>query len=361
MSQESSTEPPSVLRDRDVFQDDKGRVFVAHGFIQPIDRTVSYLKYIPDSTGKWISRGVRFKRVFSGGPQDASKGLLQVENDYVTMDPHFGTELLEVPKSHIVKYFHPETRMNEILNEGARDSLEEHAKRMAETLHDTLGIKLERIGVAGSISWHAHNPEFSDINMNVYGLDMTKRLQEGYDQMVEENSHIRIRKLDEWCATIDRLIKRVPALSKRDLLFLFSRRKEFVIEDRYLGVMPSLLPYEAPIIHGTESYISLTSEPIRVEMELNLTSYSSFTPALFDCESHPLDLLDGDRVSRFMVYDGAFKDLFKDGDRVEVHGTLQQVVPVSPDGTEKSFYQMMVGTKVGAGREFIRVIEPAAE
>ena len=96
-------------------------------------------------------------------------------------------------------------------------------------------------------------------------------------------------------------------------------------------------------------------------MELNLTAYSSFTPALFDCESHPLDLLDGDRVSRLMVYDGAFKDLFKDGDRVEVHGTLQQVVPVSPDGTEKSFYQMMVGTKAGAGREFIRVVEPAVE
>ena len=54
-----------------------------------------------------------------------------------------------------------------------------------------------------------------------------------------------------------------------------------------------------------------------------------------------------------MLYDGAFGGLLRTGDRVEVTGTLQMVVPTNGDDP---FYQIMVGTKSGAGKEFIRLL-----
>ncbi|MHA2353125.1 MAG: hypothetical protein ACXABX_08410, partial [Candidatus Thorarchaeota archaeon] len=63
--------------------------------------------------------------------------------------------------------------------------------------------------------------------------------------------------------------------------------------------------------------------------------------------------IDGESVSRILVYDGAFGGLLRIGDRVEVTGTLQRVVPTNGGS---SFYQIMVGTKSGAGKEYIRLI-----
>jgi hypothetical protein len=61
-----------------------------------------------------------------------------------------------------------------------------------------------------------------------------------------------------------------------------------------------------------------------------------------------------------MIYDGSFRGLFREGDRVEVVGSLQKVVPTSlgPNGDRSiEFYQIMVGTKQGIGMERIRIVE----
>jgi predicted nucleotidyltransferase len=298
----------------------------------------------------------RYERVFSGGSDSAAKGMQGLESDYIVEDSHLGASLLEVPRDNILKYFSPELRLKEIMDEGPNDTLEDRTKAMADILRDTLNIPLDRIGVTGSISWKAHNPEFSDINMNVYGLEMTRHLRNGYNKVVDENSNVRFRSADEWKGTISRLMKRSPSLTETELLTMFARRKEFCINDFYIGVMPVLLPEEAPIHHGTERYDTLISETIRVQVSVVESEYRSFTPALFTVDSDPIPEIGGGKITRLMIYDGALKDLFQDNDRLEVSGIPQRVVPES-SSLQESFYQIMVGTKVGAGEEFVRVTE----
>jgi predicted nucleotidyltransferase len=55
-----------------------------------------------------------------------------------------------------------------------------------------------------------------------------------------------------------------------------------------------------------------------------------------------------------MVYEGSFRGLIKSGDRVEASGIIQRVTPSDPN--DEVFHQIMVGSKVGAGREFIRLV-----
>ncbi len=351
---------PEKVRDRDVFHDRTGYVYVTLGHLQPHDRILSILKYVPDPNGRWQADSTRYRRLFRGGVASAIESMNQAPFEYLVRDHHLGTTLLEVPRNHVTKYFSPETRLKEILSHRTNDALEESARRMSEALHDVLGIPFNHLGVTGSIAWNAHDTAFSDINMNIYGLEMSKRLQEGYDSVAEQNGHVRLRVLLEWDRTMSNILARIPSYPAGDLRTLFSRKKEMYYGEQYIGVTPVLLPDEAPIKYGNESYESLRSKPVTIEMDIQKDDYGIFLPAIYEGISSPVAQIDGDRVTRIMIYDGSFRGLFREGDRVEVVGSLQKVVParLGPNGDRSvEFYQIMVGTKQGVGMERIRLIE----
>nr|KXH75496.1 MAG: hypothetical protein AM325_11180 [Candidatus Thorarchaeota archaeon SMTZ1-45] len=344
---------PALVRDRDIYHDLEGRVFVVLGYIQPSNRILSFLKYIPDPSGEWQSGEIKYKRIFWGSVGSTVEGMKIISPDYIVEDSHFGTDLLEPPREVVAKYFSPEIRLKEIMDVGPADPLEELAQRGANTLHDTLGISCDQIGVAGSVLWKGHNLERSDINMNIYGFDVSWTLHNNYNLLIEGREYARLRDIADWKHAMNRVHERVPIMKSKDLQNLFSRRQALCLDDVCIGITPILLPHETPITHGSESYATLTTKPMTVTMEIEDSEYGIFHPAIYEGQSSPLDVLDGDSVSRIMVYDGAFGGLLRTGDRVEVTGTLQRVVPRSE---ASPFYQIMVGTKSGAGKEYIRLL-----
>jgi len=341
---------PDTVRDRDVFHDIEGRVFVVLGYIQPPDRILSFLKYVPDPSGEWVSGDVQYKRIFWGSVTSTIEGMSILPSDYLIEDQHFGTSLLEPPREIVSKYYKPELRLKEILNEDPKDTLEELVHRGATTLHDSLGIPFDSIGVAGSILWKGHDPVRSDINMNIYGFDNSWKLHNNYETIVEQTEGTRLRELPDWKHAMTRIHTRVPIMKSEDLQNLFTRRKALCLDSICIGITPILLPREAPIQHGSESYVSLSTEPVTITMDIDTTDYGIFHPAIYEGHSEPLGVADGERVNRILVYDGAFGGLLKPGDRVEVSGILQKV-----SRGDETLYQIMVGTKSGAGKEFIRL------
>jgi predicted nucleotidyltransferase len=352
---------PRQVRDRDVIHDIDGRVFVTLGHIQPQDRILSFLKYIPDPEGDWCSGKTKYKRVFWGDVDSVALGMSLVPPSYLIDDLHFGTRLLELPRQAVGKYFSPELRLEEIMHEGPSDELEAGAKHLAEVIHDTLGIPYERIGITGSISWKAHNPGHSDINMNVYGFKESWLLQEGYDEIVEQNICTHLREVTDRGSVVPRLAERLPDLPSTSLELMLRRRRELCVDERCIGVMPVLLPTQAPIQHGSEHYTSISEAPLTVNMEIEDVKYGIFMPAIYEGTSKPTKATQGVIVTRIMVYDGTFRGLLQPGDRVEVTGVLQKVRPDSKGHgrTKEESYQIMVGTKNGFGNEFIRLVEPS--
>lgn len=343
---------PTNVRDRDIYHDVEGRVFVVLGYIQPSSRILSFLKYVPDSSGEWQSGDIKYKRIFWGSVSSTIDGMSLLPPNYIVEDHHFGTDLLEPPTENVAKYFSPEIRLKEIIETGPKDPLEELAKRGADTLHDALGVQYNHIGVAGSILWKGHNLERSDINMNIYGFDASWLLYNNYESLIEGRENARLRELPDWKHAISRVQARVPTMKSEDLENLFTRRKALCLGDVCIGISPILLPGEAPIHYGRESYTAISTEPFTIKMDIENAEFGIFHPAIYESQSPSLDVIDGDSVSRIMVYDGAFGGLLRTGDYVEVTGTLQKVVPTNGDD---SFYQIMVGTKSGAGKEFIRL------
>ena len=114
---------------------------------------------------------------------------------------------------------------------------------------------------------------------------------------------------------------------------------------------PILRPNEVPIHYSSESYQQVSSLPITVSFEVEDAKYGLFSPSIIKGRSGPIDSINGDIVSRLMVYEGVYSGLTEEGDTLEVAGTLQKVVPKEGD----PFYQLMIGTKSGAGKEYIRL------
>ncbi len=348
--------PPHRFRDRDIIQDTEGRIFIALGFIQPNEKVLALPKYLPDSEGKWEKDGQRYRRIFWGGVESVTKGMQVIPKEYLIEDKHFGTTLIEVPLTNITRYFRPENRLQGLLADGSNDQLEETVIKTAKTLHSILDIPLENLGIAGSILWKGHNPEFSDINMNIYGYNHSWLLQNDFEGLADADSHIRIREESEWTNSISRIRERVPVISKDDLQLLFTRRKAFYYDNQCIGITPVLTPPEIPITHLSETYTTLFESPTRIEMDIQNVDFGIFHPGLYEGTSDKIPEIDDNIISRIIVYDGAFTGLLRSGDRVEVSGIFQKVAP-SPFNDTEPFYQILVGSKVGAGREYIRLID----
>jgi predicted nucleotidyltransferase len=89
---------------------------------------------------------------------------------------------------------------------------------------------------------------------------------------------------------------------------------------------------------------------VKLSLVVENADYGIFHPAILTTEPTQI----GERtVTRIMTYDGAFGGLIKSGDRIEVSGTLQSVIQPN---TSVKFHQLMVGTKNGSGKEYIKLV-----
>jgi predicted nucleotidyltransferase len=349
MSSPAVIDLPEKVRDRDIFRDYQNRLFVVLGYIQPSDRVLSYLKYVPSEDGIWMAGNIRYQRIFWGSVDSTLKGMAILPQDYITEDAHFQTRLVEPLRTAIKEYYSPELRLAEILEE-PKDNLEVLTKSAAEILHDSLGIPFGGLGVAGSILWKGHNREHSDINMNIYGFANAWTLFKTFEKLDGLQNQARLRSLPEWKHAIGRVRDRISLLNPNDLDALFSRRRALCIGERCIGITPVLYPEETPIHHGSESYITQSTEPVKFSTTIESTEYSIFHPAIY--EISPLEHNES-TINRIMVYDGAFGGLFEEGDLVEVSGALQKVTTPIEDS---DFYQVMIGTKSGSGKEYVRFL-----
>ncbi|MHA1666298.1 MAG: hypothetical protein ACTSW7_02895 [Candidatus Thorarchaeota archaeon] len=349
MSNPAIIDLPDRIRDRDIFRDKQGRMFVTLGHIQPMDRVLSFLKYVPDKEGKWQAADTRYKRMFWGSADSTVEGMSKLPQNYIVFDPHFQTDLVEPPHTVIKDYFSSEQRLVEIMEE-PKDALEELVKKAAETIHDEVNLSMDSIGISGSILWKGHNPKYSDINMNIYGFKESWNLYDNYVNLENKEAQTRIRSLPEWNMGMERVKKRIPSLDMNDLQTLFSRRKAIYVKDQCIGITPILKPEEAPIGHGSESYTTLVQNPVKLPIVVENAEYGIFHPAILSTEPATIENV---TVTRIMIYDGAFGGLFKNGDRIEVSGTLQKVTQTDTDAES---HQLMVGTKAGSGKEYVRLV-----
>lgn len=338
------------VRDRDFIETIEGFMFCVVGYLHPPGMYTAYLKYIPEtelSESIWSRGTLKYRRVLKRyhvlNVKETFKFLREKYPQYIHYCRVRGIEFSMVPKDYVKKYYFPELRLREIMERGPRDRLEERALELAKLMSREAGVELGKIGVTGSILLGIHNPEISDIDITVYGLEEALRLREALKHGIKGINSQSKEYILEWC----RRRAREFNLPEGVLRTIAERRWNYGV---YKGKMFSVHPIRSDLDirekYGDKIYHGMGL--VEGEATVSSSQESIFLPAVYRIEDVVIRrgvLVDD--IREIVSYEGLFCDLADSGDKVVFKGKLERVTEVN---TNKTYYRVVLGTtEYGAG------------
>lgn len=324
-----------VPTDGDTFVTEEGFIFNVFGYEHPSCRVFSFLKYIPSKFKSlfqvrllqrtWRYRGLelfRAEKLYT--PKNYQIFLETFRNDfpnYVYFCPFREKEVISTPFNSIRRVYVPRECLTSLKRVKRKDILQKKTLDLIELLSSESGIPLENFGVHGSIALNMHTPQ-SDVDLVVYGAQNFRKLEKTIDKLVEEETidYVINNRLDAARLYKGRYL---------DKIFMYTAvRKSEEIDSKY----------------GTHKY-----SPIKhVQFYCTITDDSGgmFRPAIYEIGNYQpvssTSVVSEDKLpSRVVSMIGCYRNIAKQGSKIEVSGMLEQVEKIE---TGKIFHQVVVGT-----------------
>jgi len=345
-------------KDRDFIETKEGMFFCVAGYLHPPDKYTAYLKYSPAPVGKWKGGEIHYRRELEYyHVSKVADMIAYLEQNY----PHYvhycsvrDIKFSMIPQEYVKKYYLPEQRLQEIL-ETPQDPLEEEVRAFVSEIIACTGIKEKHLGITGSILLGIHNPEFSDIDLLVYGLDNALKVRAA----LKEGRSARIRPvtgktLEEWCASI---ASRFP-LSYEEARYLAGRRWNYgFFGDRYFSIHPTRTGDEIEENYGDRIYREKGAAGIRAIV--SDASESLFMPALYRIEK--VEVIEGGvgaqrdalPLREVISYEGLYRDVVDSGEEIEARGKLESV--------NERYYRLVIGTTALKGEGYVKPLRIEGE
>ena len=328
-------------RDRDFVETVEGLLFCVVGYLHPPGQVTAYLKYVPDPGGKWRRGETGYSRVipyYHVSQVENTYGFLgESHPEYIYSCPVRNITVSSVPRDRIKAYYRPRDRLASIMEEPG-DELESKLRDLVTLLSGLAGIDTRDLGVTGSILTGSHSPEFSDIDLTVYGQTASTALREALRETRRDGGVIRsfsASKREAWSRSRE---ERFP-LSFGQLMEFAERRWNY---GEYMGTYFSIHPVradqEVTEEYGESTYASIGS--VRGSATVADASEAIYLPAIYRLEDVETD--SGHDVAEVASYEGLYADMFYAGERIEFSGILERV-----EG-KRNIHRVVVG---GAGSE----------
>jgi predicted nucleotidyltransferase len=359
-------------KDRDFLRTEEGMFFCVTGYLHPPDRYTAYLKYSPASipfggadrqsdlpaasVGKWRDEETAYRRELPyyhvRTVEETIRHLEQRYPWYVHDCPVRGIRFSMVPRERVARYYDPQERLQGILDR-PRDPLEEEVQGLAIEIAACAGVRPQDLGVTGSILIGLHNPEFSDIDLTVYGRENARRVRRALagavaDELEHEGGSDRIQGLSaEVVARWSRGIADRFPLTVDQARYLAGRRWNYGFYGRrYFSLHPTRTDAEIGERYGDHVYRGQGGA--RVRALLVGAEDALFMPARYRVED--VQVLEGEprvaEVREVVSYEGLYRDVADEGDEIEVRGKLESV--------DDRALRLVVGTAALEGRGYIR-------
>ena len=159
-------------REGDFIESSEGLIFDVKGMLHPPDRTIAYLRYVPDKSGPRERRGVNYRKVYDLA---CRAQLLRTRwPEYLCADPVFNREIQAVPKAKVKQHYLPNEKLRQLQRAAEPDKLQQAVVDMALILGREAGVPAFRIGVSGSILVDLHTSR-SDIDLILYGSHAARK------------------------------------------------------------------------------------------------------------------------------------------------------------------------------------------
>jgi predicted nucleotidyltransferase len=334
-------------KDRDFIETKEGMFFCVTGYLHPPEKYTAYLKYSPAPVGKWKGGDICYRRELEYyHVSKVADTIAYLEQNY----PHYvhycsvrDIKFSMIPQEYVKKYYLPEQRLPEIL-ETPRDPLEEEVCAFVSEIIACTGIKEKDLGITGSILLGMHNPDFSDIDLLVYGLENARKVRAA----LKEERSARIRPvmgetLEEWFASI---VKHFP-LTHEEVRYLGGRRWNYgFFGDRYFSIHPTRTDDEIRESYGDRIYRE--KGIARIRAIVSDVGEALFMPALYRIEE--VEVIEGEaeaqQVREVLSYEGLYRDVVDSGVEIEARGKLESV--------NERYYRLVIGTTALRGEGYVK-------
>ena len=325
-------------REGDFIETVEGLIFDVKGLVHPPDRIVAYLRYVVDPDGERRRGEKTYVKVYS--LDEREKVLRKRYPQYLYYDPVFGMYLQGVPKKRVSRIYEPSKKVSELLKKSSLDRVEAEAIGFVQILQGASNVKLEKIGISGSILVGLHM-ENSDIDVIVYGRENCVSVHEALKRLMKKGNG-SILKYD--LKDLERLYKfRSKDTSMPFEEFIRMERRK-VMQGKFKGrdfFMRFLLDWdEVDENYGDRIYIP--SGYAKIKARIVDDSEAIFTPCRYPIED--VKVLEGTKVSslkEITSFRGRFCEQAKKGEIVTAQGKVEKVV--EKDGTE--FFRLILGAK----------------
>jgi predicted nucleotidyltransferase len=243
--------------------------------------------------------------------------------EYVFDCPVRNITLSAVPEDRVKRYYRPREHLKGIVEEGPKDELEWKLTDLMTILTGLSGLETGDFGVTGSMLTTSHNPEFSDMDITVYGKEASRNLKETILETREEGSLIQpfnSSKKEVWSMS---RTERFP-LDFEGLMEFADRRWNYgVFRDTYFSMHPVRTDEEIAEAYGENTYRRMGEVSGRAKVACN--SESIYLPAIYIVEDAVIDIPKDDDVTEIVSYEGLFSDMFQEGETLEFRGALERV------------------------------------
>ena len=336
-------------KDRDFIETAEGLLFCVVGYLHPPDRYTAYLKYLPAADGKWSRGETRYARAIP------YYHVSQVEETYALLRERYPRYLFScpvrnitvssVPRAMVKTYYRPRRRLRSLLAEGAGDALEQRLIDLVTLLSDLSGLSDGDFGVTGSLLTGSHSPEFSDMDITVYGLRASQGLKAALIEAAKVGGAIQTLSRERMAGWSLNRTGRFP-LRFEELMDIAERRWNYgLYRGAYFSVHPVRTDGEITERYGDRIYrqrgVAAGTAEIKDSRE------SIYLPAIYRVENAEVEAAARGEVEQVVSYEGLFCDIFEEGERIEFRGVLEEV---SGDG---GHCRVVVGA-AGSGGGYIK-------
>ena len=349
-----------IWKDKDYIIDSLGNIFMVFGVHHTPSTATSLLKYIPSPDGKWIRRNRTYKRVLEHEADQIPQSINAARNIdpiYVGNLLPFNIEFTFVPVSRMVEYYRPEEKLSEILEAEHLKSVEYAVKEITFSLIDIADIRVEDIGVTGSILLDMFMP-FSDIDITIYGISNVSKLINSIEEIYDSNSYISRVNLKDFENSIKRFARKCNIKFSEAKAYVERKKWLANYKDKRLSFMFVRKPNETKKFWNEKKYVSIG--PIEITATVMDVSESLFNPSIISISDIVIiDRhygIDSKEILRILFFETALSGYVYPDEKIRIRGLLQKV-----ERTYDEFYQILIGSKELKHWDTIRLLEEAVK
>ncbi len=337
------------FRNLDCLETTHGDFWTVIGNVHPKDKVISFIKYKRSGQVKqgeesrWVMNGIEYDRVLPHySVSQVVKTFDALAADYIFFDERTGINMSCVPHTRIKRHYIPSLGLKEIQVSDPKDldPLQVKFLELVETISTLAHVPIEKFGVTGSILLGLQNPDFSDIDLVVNGLNASSKVRELFLRGFDE---LNFSKVDE--KTVENIVNRKVEIfdipKESSALFVQRRWNYGIFQQTRFSIHPV---QERSSFNYDDTTFSSIGEA-KVLAEIKDTEEALFYPPKWRIEIK--EVLDSTKaakrfskdITELVSYEGFYLDVLKLDEKVEITGKVEKVESVH----EEDYYRILVG------------------